>query len=155
MRTTHTLPYRESPWVSPGQRPSLDRDPLGQRPLDRDPPVNKITDRCKNITFPQLVGGKYIISIQLDILILCQIVETILDLHVWLVKNFRSWFSIKILARLPIFIMRLCIWNACFIQKQQEKYKYLAELTKKCIINCVFDRWLSKLNIIENMRYVD
>ena len=36
----------------------------GQRPLDRDPsrrtettPVNRITDRCENITFPQLRLG--------------------------------------------------------------------------------------------------
>ena len=44
--------------------PSLDRDPPGQRPLNRDspwtetprqrPPAQRITDRCKNITFPQL-----------------------------------------------------------------------------------------------------
>ena len=69
----------ETPWIEP----PLDRDPLGQRPptnrdspTDRDPPtdreppgqrppgqtspwteippVNRITDRCKNITFPQL-----------------------------------------------------------------------------------------------------
>ena len=34
----------------------LHRDPPWTRnPLDRDPPpVNRITDRCKNITFPQL-----------------------------------------------------------------------------------------------------
>ena len=58
MHTTHTLPYR---WGLP------DRDPRGQRPtwigtpLERDPPrtetptpVKRITDRCKNVTLPQL-----------------------------------------------------------------------------------------------------
>ena len=54
-------PLTETPPQRPpsGQRPSLDRDPLGrdypgQRPppLDRDPHVNRITDRYKNITFP-------------------------------------------------------------------------------------------------------
>ena len=52
-------PVKDTPGQRPPrQRPSLDRDP-GQRPsLDRDPRtetphVNRITDRCKNITFPQ------------------------------------------------------------------------------------------------------
>ena len=47
-------------------RTALDRDPPKEIPLDRDtpldrdnpwtetPPVNRITDGCKNITFPQL-----------------------------------------------------------------------------------------------------
>ena len=54
MRTTHPLPWGGLP---------LDRDPPpwtetppGQRlpPWTEDPPVNRITDKCKNITFPQL-----------------------------------------------------------------------------------------------------
>ena len=56
MSTTRSLSYGGS---LPRQRTPLpDRDPsLGQRhPPDRDPnhPVNIITDKCKNITFPQL-----------------------------------------------------------------------------------------------------
>ena len=65
-------PGQRSPWteIPPGQRFFLDRDPSfldrdlpGQRPLlpgQRPPwteiplPVNRITDRYKNITFPQL-----------------------------------------------------------------------------------------------------
>ena len=77
-------PWTESPWTEPpyrhpppGQTPPyrdpLDRDPSGQRPPwtktppgqrptsgQRPPgqrapsPVNRITDRCKSITFPQL-----------------------------------------------------------------------------------------------------
>ena len=39
----------------PGQRPPRQRPPWTETPLDRDPlPVNRITDTCKNITFPQL-----------------------------------------------------------------------------------------------------
>ena len=61
-RFYHTggLPDREHP----GQRPlstetPLDRDPRTETPLDRDPseqrpPVNRITDMCKVITFQQL-----------------------------------------------------------------------------------------------------
>ena len=48
MRTAHSSTVLGgSPW----QRP-----PWTETPLDRDPPprVNRITDRCKNITFPQL-----------------------------------------------------------------------------------------------------
>ena len=47
MRTARSLPW---------QRPlPLDRDLPDRDPLDRDPhPVNRITDRCKNITFPQI-----------------------------------------------------------------------------------------------------
>ena len=78
------LPDRDSPLTeSPRQRPP-DRDPHGQRlpPGQRDPlykepspqqtplwtetpprqrpppPVNRITDRCKNITLPQLRCGR-------------------------------------------------------------------------------------------------
>ena len=42
---------------TPLDKPPLDRDP-GQRapwtetPLDRNPSVNRVTDRCKNITLP-------------------------------------------------------------------------------------------------------
>ena len=34
--------------------------PQIETPLDRDPPVNRMTDRCKNITLPQtsFAGGK-------------------------------------------------------------------------------------------------
>ena len=55
---TETPSWTETPWIetpldrdSPGQRP-----PWTETPLDRDPapPMNRITDRCKNITFPQL-----------------------------------------------------------------------------------------------------
>ena len=51
MRTARSLPYVGLPERdAPGQRP-----PCGQRPPDRDPPsLNRITDRCKNITFPKL-----------------------------------------------------------------------------------------------------
>ena len=38
-------PPTETPWIET----PLSRDPPGQRP-----PVNSITDRCKNITLPQL-----------------------------------------------------------------------------------------------------
>ena len=53
MPTARTLPYGGLP----------DRDPPGQRPpwtkippprTERPPPVNRITDRCKTITYPQL-----------------------------------------------------------------------------------------------------
>ena len=67
MHTTRSLLYRGISLTvnppgqrPPGQRPPLDRDPPGQSPprqrppLARDPPVNRITDMCKNITFPQL-----------------------------------------------------------------------------------------------------
>ena len=43
----------------------LDADPpllhLMQTPLNADPPVNRMTHRCKNITLPQtsFAGGKY------------------------------------------------------------------------------------------------
>ena len=74
-------PHIEIPRQRPSGQRSLDRDPLtetpldrdpaaqippwtdtpGQKPLDRYPPSgqrtplpNRITDRCKNITFPQL-----------------------------------------------------------------------------------------------------
>ena len=80
-------PGQRTPWTetpplardAPGQRP-LDREPPGQRPLpgQRSPPgqrpplvmwpvvhagtetlpVNRITDRCKNITLPQLHCGQ-------------------------------------------------------------------------------------------------
>ena len=50
MRTTRSLPYRVSL-----SGVSLTETPLDRDPPDRDPPlVNRITDRCKNITFPQL-----------------------------------------------------------------------------------------------------
>ena len=66
-----TLPHRDPRQRHPGQRPP-DRDPPRQRPLgqrtpshvtygacwDRDPPVNRITDACKNITLPQLCCGR-------------------------------------------------------------------------------------------------
>ena len=56
MRTAPVLPYgggltEETPprtETLPGQRPSF---------LDRDPHVNRITDRCKNITFQKLPLG--------------------------------------------------------------------------------------------------
>ena len=39
----------------PDGDPLLYRDPLDGDPPDREPPpVNRITDRCKNIAFPQL-----------------------------------------------------------------------------------------------------
>ena len=41
--------------IPPGQRPLGQRPPAWtETPLDRDPPVNRITDRYKNITLPQL-----------------------------------------------------------------------------------------------------
>ena len=44
--------YKPSPWTDPSLRRPLLRRPLtGQRPH----PVNRITDRWKNITFPQLL----------------------------------------------------------------------------------------------------
>ena len=56
-RTETSLPDRDPRTETPGQRPpsprqrpSLDRDP----PRTETPPVNRITDRCKNITLPQL-----------------------------------------------------------------------------------------------------
>ena len=58
-----TVVSENPPWTDnpPGQRPRPDRDQLDrdpyprQRPtLDRDLPVNRIADRCENITFPQL-----------------------------------------------------------------------------------------------------
>ena len=69
MHTTRSLPYmglpdrdrldrdppldRDPQWTE--TLPPLDRDHPRQRPLwIEDPPVNRITDRCKNITFPQL-----------------------------------------------------------------------------------------------------
>ena len=45
---------RDPPW----QRTPLDRDPPGQRPpWTENPPVNRMTYRCKNITFPELRCG--------------------------------------------------------------------------------------------------
>ena len=38
---------------TPGQIPPPDRDPQTDTPAGQTPP-NRITDRCKNITFPQL-----------------------------------------------------------------------------------------------------
>ena len=77
MRTSRSSTVREGslsqrpPWTEtpsgqrplpPGQRPPPDRDPPAQKPLDRDlpwtetpPTLNRITDRYKNITFPQLL----------------------------------------------------------------------------------------------------
>ena len=41
---------------TPGQKTPLDRDPLGKRPHgQRPPPVNRLTDRCENITFPVII----------------------------------------------------------------------------------------------------
>ena len=59
MRTAHSLPCGGSPWERPpcGQRsPCWQRPPRGQRPplWTETPPMNRITDRCKNITFPKL-----------------------------------------------------------------------------------------------------
>ena len=63
------IPFTETPLDGdpPGQKPSLDRDPPDRDPIGQRPPltetprlwtetpaVNRITDRCKNITFPQL-----------------------------------------------------------------------------------------------------
>ena len=62
-------PQTETPWTetpAPGHRPQpLNTDPSGQRPRghvtcgscwDSGPCVNRITDRCKNITLPQLLS---------------------------------------------------------------------------------------------------
>ena len=63
MRTARssTVPGRVSITETPLDRDPPDRDPPGRThpqteiPLDTDPPpVNRITDRYKNITFPQL-----------------------------------------------------------------------------------------------------
>ena len=42
MCTAHTLPL----WGG---------ESLTETPLDREPPVNRMTHRCKNITFPQQI----------------------------------------------------------------------------------------------------
>ena len=58
-------PVQRHPWTKrpPWTKTSWTETPLDRDPLDRDNslPVNRMTDRCKNITLPQtsFTGGNY------------------------------------------------------------------------------------------------
>ena len=51
-----TLHWTESPWTETllDSDPPWTETPVDRDPMDRNPRVNRITDRCKNITLPQL-----------------------------------------------------------------------------------------------------
>ena len=61
MRTARSLPYGGSLIETPLNRDLLDIDPPGHVNCgtcwNRDPPVTRITDRCKNITLRNFVTG--------------------------------------------------------------------------------------------------